>query len=97
MANRYYNIKTNKFNLSRIMKDAWANIVVRNNIRLRLSLSLSVVWAAAKAEKEASLCTNAERNIARLENAIDMTKYLPFGMNQSRRVETLQKELRRAA
>lgn len=87
MADRYYNTKTGKYNLSRIMKDAWDRIVVRNNIHKRLSLALSVVWAEAK----------AERNIDRINREIERTDYLPFNMSQSRRVSALREELRRAA
>ncbi|PCI03440.1 MAG: hypothetical protein COB78_10810 [Hyphomicrobiales bacterium] len=101
MANRYYNTKTGKFNRSRILKDAWANLCGRNNLKLRLSLALSVVWAAAKAEKKDALfsaCMNeAQQNVVRLENAIEMTNYLPFGMSQSRRIEALQTEIGRLA
>jgi len=99
MANRYYNTRTGKYNLSRIMKDAWDRIVVRNNIRKRLSLALSVVWAAAKAEKASSRVglTEAQQNVARINHQIELTNYLPFNMSKSRRVSALREELRRAA
>lgn len=98
MAIRYYNQSTGKFNRSRILKDAWANLCGRNNLKLRLSLAMSVVWAQAKAEKkeaEYSACMNeAQQNVVRLESAIEMTNYLSLGMSQSRRVEALQTEIR---
>ena len=67
MANKFYNIKTGKFNLSAIMTAAWAEMT-RSSIHKRLSMRLGVIWAEAKAEKANSQRTAPQQEAFALRN-----------------------------
>ncbi|MBO6507334.1 MAG: hypothetical protein JJ979_02420 [Roseibium sp.] len=62
---RYYDPTTGKYDRAAIMRDVWSGLI-RVNIRTRLSLRLSVVWAHARGEKRAAEQNKQEREASRM-------------------------------
>lgn len=67
-AKRYYDPETGRFNRAAIMRDAWDGLQ-RSNIRERLSLRLSVVWAYAKSEQLDTQQDSSERKARHLRTS----------------------------
>lgn len=71
---RYYDPATGKYDRAAIMRDAWSGML-RNNVRERLSLRLSVIWAHAKGEKLDAEQSHKQRDARRMLNTAQIIQH----------------------
>ena len=68
---RYFNQKTNTFNKSAIMRDAWANAKKAGHAKKRFAYNLWVIWSLAKEEKAKATQSADQIAIQKLQSKVD--------------------------